>query len=103
VCVHLDRVLNADAPGKRQWWKGCCGMDLLAGSEAPGMTSTGMAAASSLMAISNSLPRQVRHQIRHAIRPLKICIRTSFEVKHTMSSSSKWIGQVETSRLDTGG
>ena len=51
----LLRVLKAAAPGKRQWWRGCWGRDLLAGSVAPGMRSTGMHADNSVTAMSNSL------------------------------------------------
>lgn len=53
--AHLWRVLKAAAPGKRQWWRGCWGRDLLAGSVAPGMRSTGMQADNSVTAMSNSL------------------------------------------------
>ena len=52
---YLCRVLNAAAPGKRQWWRGCCGRERLAGSVAPGIRSTGMHPESSVTAMSSSL------------------------------------------------
>lgn len=52
---YLETVEKVDAHGKRQWWSGCCGSDLLAGSDAPGMMSTGAVLANSVIAMSISL------------------------------------------------
>lgn len=42
----LLKEVKVDAPGKRHLCKGCWGREWLAGSEVPGITSTGTAPAS---------------------------------------------------------
>ena len=52
---YLLKEVKEQAPGKRQRCRGCWGKEWLAGSLAPGMTSTGMAAASCASRTSISL------------------------------------------------
>ena len=53
--AHLCRVGKLTAPGSRQEWRGCCGSAWLAGSVDPAITSTSIAPASCVSAMSISL------------------------------------------------
>ena len=44
--IYLLNEVKVDPPGKRHLCNGCCGREWLAGSEVPGITSTGTAPAS---------------------------------------------------------
>ena len=89
-------VAKPPEPGNRQPCKGCWGRLWLVGSLGPGITSTGMAAASWLSTTSISLHTvSVTKLIGFASDPLQACCKLGLPhmrvtLIHTMSYFSAW-------------